>query len=363
MLTHPRWMRTPRPLPAFEHPNSQYPLLSAADCTDAGLSPAAQRTAIADGRLIRLGRGILTPATELDEDPWRTLRIRTAAYLRTAPPGAIAAGWSAVALHRLPTMTTPPPTPSAIRLRFGIHGSDRTPWGHTRYCMVPDRCVSQVDGLSVLNPGFTACDLVRSSGILTSLMVADSVARTPLGREQIADAEHALRRWPRYPRSAWLARHCDGFAESPLETAGRYAAIRGGLPVPISNAWLGAGWPRARVDHWWPEQAVAGEGDGALKYEHDAASVIAAEKHRQWGLEVLGVTFVRYGWDLAVRRTLLLAGRFGAALAGASTPISADLRWWPCAEGWAIVRGEATVDQLPGRRVRRIPLADRELAS
>lgn len=277
----PQAMRTARPLPDFDHDDPELPLLTATDFTAAGVSPAALRTAIDDGRLTRLARGVFVPARALDDDPWRTLRIRTAAFLSTAPPGAIAAGWSAIALHRLPTMTTPPTTPSAIRLRPGYHGSDRTPWGHTRYCMVPDACVTTTDGLPVLDPGFAVCDLVRSNGPLSSLMAADVVARTPLGREQLAQADQSLRRWPGYPRSAWLVRHCDGLSESPLETAGRYAVIRGGLPVPISNAWLGPGWPQARVDHWWPEQAVAGEGDGAMKYQHDAASVIAAEKRRQ----------------------------------------------------------------------------------
>jgi hypothetical protein len=356
-------MRTPRPLPEFTFRDANYPTLTASELQTAGMTPAAIRTAVADGRLIRVARAVYAVGARLDDDGWNTLRIRTDAFLRTAPPGAIAAGWSAVALHRrLPTMTTPPPKPSVIRLRAGVHGSDRTPWGHTRYCLVPDDCVTEVDGLSVLNPGFTVCDLVRSTGPLSSLM-ADFVARTPLGREQIVRAEQALRHWPGYPRSAWLARHCDGLSESPLETAGRYAVLKSGLPMPVSNAWLGAGWPDARVDHWWAEQALAAEGDGAVKYAQDAAAVIAAEKHRQWGLEVLGVAFVRYDWDLAVRRPALLAARFGAALASASAPVSADLRWWTCQEGWALRRGEANLDRYPGRPVRRQALLVSGLAS
>lgn len=80
-------------------------------------------------------------------------------------------------------------------------------------------------------------------------------------------------------------------------------------------------------------------------------------------LQVQGVMFVRYDWPLAVRQRALLAGRFGAALAGASGAISSDLRWWTCPEGWALIRGEATLETFPGRRVHRKPFADTELAS
>lgn len=344
-------MRTPRPLPDLPTDVA----LSRISILGCGVCPAQLRTAVADGRVTRIAHDRYLPATP--DDPWDLLRAKTRAFLDTSPAGAIAAGWSAIALHRLPTATTPPPMPTVIRQRPGYHGSDRSTWGHTRYCLVPEENLTAVAGTPVVSPGFAACDIARSAGLLPSLMAADAVAATPYGRQEMVAAIEAMRRWPRHPRAAWIAGHCDGYAESPLETAGRYAAIVGGVELPVSNAWLGPGWPRARVDHWWHHHGVAGEGDGALKYRHNAAAVIAAERRRQADVEMLGVAFVRYDWQLAVRQRRLLAARFEAALAAPARAMSRDLRWWTCAEGWALIRGEKTLDECPGRIVGQSPRA------
>lgn len=347
-------MRMPRPLPDLlvRAGSLDASLLTTGQLEASGVSRHHRRRALSDGRIVQLAEGLFTTAERsADADAWELLRLRTAAFIRTAPSGAIAAGWSAMALHQLDSMTRPPPLPSVIRLRPGSSGSDRTAWGHTRYCLVPDHCVTRVETMQVLTPGFAVSDLARANGLLSCLMIADMVASTALGREQIGTAAAAMRRWPREPRASWIAQRCDGWAESPLETAGRYAAIRAGLPVPISNAWVGPGYPRARLDHWWPDQALAGEGDGAVKYKENPAAVMAAQLKRQHDLEQLGVRFVRYDWQLAVRQRPLLGDRFAAALAAPGASPSRELRWWTCEEGWAVIRDLTALERFPGRPV------------
>jgi hypothetical protein len=60
--------------------------------------------------------------------------------------------------------------------------------------------------------------------------------------------------------------NADGRAESALESLGRLTCIDGGLPVPLSNVWVGPGYPLYRLDHLWAYHWLAAEGDGALKY-------------------------------------------------------------------------------------------------
>ncbi|MGH8776770.1 MAG: hypothetical protein ACRDWI_17000 [Jiangellaceae bacterium] len=111
--------------------------------------------------------------------------------------------------------------------------------------------------------------------------------------------------------------------------------------MPLSNVWVGDGYPLYRVDHLWPYHWVVGEGDGALKYNGrlDAAHVVEAEKERQWALRELGLDVVRYGWDLAARRRGDLAMRFGQVLAD-NPARSEPVPWWPTSNPFIAQDGE-----------------------
>ncbi len=328
-------------------------VLTAAGLADAGVTRGSLRGELRRGTLVPLANGAYADAAELAGlSPWEAFRLRSLAFLAVSPDDAAASGWSTVAIRRLRCGVTPRGLPSVIRQRPGRSGSNRTPWGHTRFCGVPDEAIGTFDGVRVLQPAFAVCDLVRSAGRLSSLMVADAVAAEG-DRTDLAEAAQLMRGWRGMPRARWLAQHADPAAETPLETAGRYAAIIGGLPVPRSNVWLGDGFPQYRVDHYWEEQAVAGEGDGAGKYQSDAAAVITKEKERHWQIDRWGVPIVRYNWTLAVRETPRLTARFADLLASVSGPVSGYLRWWPANEGWALIRREATLQDLPGRPARR----------
>jgi hypothetical protein len=118
---------------------------------------------------------------------------------------------------------------------------------------------------------------------------------------------------------AWAARQCDPDVESPLESAGRHAFLRAGLPPSPSNVWVGEYVPEARLDHYWPEFRVAAEGDGIGKYLiNDPAAAIRKEKGREWLLPQRGIRVVRYTWAVATRSPDVLAGRLGVPLRSAA---------------------------------------------
>lgn len=339
-------MRTTTELPELRG------VLSRSRLIELGVTERRLRTAVDRAEILRLSEGRYVSGDEWDSlDAWGRLLARTRAFAASSSSAFIVSGWSALALHGVPDVVAPAPTPSLIRRKWGTSGSDRTTYGYIRNCVPPDEAITEVDGLLVLEKGFAMADLVRSTGRPTSLILADAVAADSLAAEGMARSLVTLRRWPRFPRSEWLVRHTDPLSESPLESAGRFRALQAGLPAPISNAWLGPGYPERRVDLWWEQYALAGEADGAVKFLVDPARAVALQHARQSSLEGLGVRFVRYDWFGAFRQSEVLASRFSAALEAPRPPLSRSLRWWPCQEGWAIRRGDVTVDDCPGRVV------------
>lgn len=337
-------MRTVTELPELDG------VLSRDRLIELGVTERRLRTAVGRSEILRLSQGQYVSGREWDSlDPWGRLRFRTRAFAASSSSSYIVSGWSALALHGVPDVVSPAPTPSLIRRKWGTSGSDRTTYGYVRNCVPPEDAITQVDGLSVLEKGFAMADLVRSTGRLTSLILADAIAADPCAAEGMARSLTTLRTWPRFPRSEWLVRVVDPLSESPLESAGRFRALQAGLPIPISNAWLGPGYPERRVDLWWERHALVGEADGAIKFLADPARVVALQHARQSSLEQLGVRFVRYDWFGAFRQSEQLASRFDAALQAPRPPLSRSLRWWPCQEGWAIRRGEVSLEDCPGR--------------
>ena len=88
--------------------------------------------------------------------------------------------------------------------------------------------------------------------------------------------------WPGTDDATWVVEHADHRAETPLEYLGRLACIEGGLPVPLSNVWVGDGYPLLE---------------------------------REWALRRLGLDVVRYDWELAAHRRDELAAQRGGASA------------------------------------------------
>lgn len=312
-------------------------LVRRSDLIRLGITRTTMSRWLQNGRLTPLANGVYTDAAALGRlDPWARFRLRTQAFLLVSPPNTHAIGWSAVVVHGMPTMGEPPDVPAVVRPSRTRRGSNRTVNGHTRFGAVPDRWLGEVSGTAVVHPAFAAVDLGRRVSRVAALVVADAAAARTRSRDHLAAALDDIGAWPGAGRAAWAVRHADGEAESALESAGRYAFIRAGLPPGRSNVWVGEYLPEFRLDHYWAQCRVGVEADGLAKYGDDPAAVIRDEKRREWRLQELGIRVIRYGWAAALGSPDVLAGQVRRLLDSPAPP-PVRLRTWSSDDGRALL--------------------------
>jgi len=315
---------------------SGHGLISASACREIGLSQDRVEGFVRRGGLVVLAKGIYADARAVAAlEPWPEFALRSRAFVLASPPGTLAADWSAVAIHRLPTVSGPPTVPSVIRQGSRSSGSNRTGNGRTRFAAVPDRWLMQVDGTAVAHPALATVDLGRRCSPLAALALADAAARLAGSNGQLLSAWDDVRGWPYAKRAKWFVDNSDPDADTALETAGRLAFLRAGLPIPRSNVWVGEYVPRYRLDHYWVADRLAVEGDGISKYliGNDPARALRQEKERELWLQSKGIRVVRYGWKLAVGSPSVLADRCRMMLGQPALPVAGELRWWSSRAG------------------------------
>jgi len=335
-------MRSPQDLPSDIRNAllTKHDLITSADCRALGVSHDRVERLVRNEMLAVLARGVYAdgPASAA-LPPWPRFAVRSRAFVLASPIGAVAADWSAVAPHRLPVGWPPPAVPSVIRQGSRASGSNRTCHGRTRFAAVADRWIACVDDTRAVLPAIAAVDLFRNCDPLTALILADAVARLDKSNDLLVRAWQDMRRWPGINRARWAIEHCDPDAQTPLESAGRLAFIRAGLPVPASNVWVGENGPRFRLDHYWAEERLAAEGDGISKYliDSDPSRALQQEKDREWWLHSKGIRVIRYTWKLAVGSPHALADRCRILLTEPKLPTSGELRFWTAQEGAEIL--------------------------
>ncbi len=332
-------------------------LVTADRCQELGVSPDRIERLLRDKVLVGLAKGVYADRRQVSALPgWPLFQLRSRAFVMASPPNTHASDWSAVALHEMPTMRHPPAAPSVVRLGSRGSGSNRTPNGRTRFAAVPERWLTDVGGTASFRPAFVAVDLARGCDRRMGLMLADAAATREGSREELARAIADMAQWPRIRLAQWAVDHADPDVESPLESVGRYAFLRAGLPPGISNVWVGDGHPRYRLDHYWPELRLGAEGDGFGKYEiTDPMEVLRTEKEREWHLQEWGIRVVRYTWHTAFLTPDVLAARCATMMRAEPLPASRTVQMWSRCAGYA-VRGmtppaigwsNATLPRLP----------------
>jgi hypothetical protein len=312
-------------------------VMTTADARAAGVSAAVIHELSKGGALVRVGRGAYVSKIELEDSTvWDRHALQTRGFI-AGTSNVYAAELSAVAVRRVRRLGKPPPLPRVVRpltddapQAFRRQGASTSKFGVTRTVPLAERYRSQSWGCPTVGPAWMVVDLARTVDRATALVVADAVVGSGTTKDGLKRALPAMRRWPGTERAQWVIEHANGRSESALETLGRLACIEHELPVPVSNAWVGIDRPVYRVDHLWPWHGVVAEGDGAMKYRDaaDPATVVAEEKERQWFLEQeLGLTVVRYGWDLAYGDRPQLATRFRRVL-NSRGRLSVPIPWW-----------------------------------
>ena len=296
-----------------------------------GISATRVQRLVKAKLLTSLGRGVYTSKARLDEaDEWEGHAIKARGFAAACSTPVFVSGASAVAVRRLRHLGNPPDLPEVIAPRSARGGSTKTRYGLIRRANLPVAHQKNYSGCPVVSKTWSAIDYARNATFAEALVVADAVLEDGATKVGMQRARDAMARWPGVERVEQVIEHADARSESVLETLGRLACIEQGLPVPVSNAWVGSGRPQFRVDHLWRWHWVVAEADGALKYrdQDDPATVVAEEKERQWILERrLGLTVVRYGWDLAFGDREQLAERFRLVLAD-NPPRWKPVPWW-----------------------------------
>ena len=307
-------------------------VFTVADAARISLSATRIQRLVKSGVLTCLGRGVYTSKEHLDQaGAWEKHAIKARGFAAACSTPVFVSSASAVAVRRIRHLGNPPELPEVIAPRPTRGGSTKTRYGLLRRAELPVSHQRDYAGCPVVSKTWTAVDLARTATFAEALVVADAVLEDGATKVGLQRARAAMAHWPGIEKAAPVIKHADGRSESVLETLGRVACIEADLPVPISNAWVGRRRPEFRVDHLWRWHWVVAEADGALKYrDHDdPAAVVAEEKERQWILErKLGMTVIRYGWDLAYGDRGQLAERFRTVLAD-NPPRSQPVPWWP----------------------------------
>lgn len=329
------------------------------------------------GELLRLRAGIYVDAHDwISAPPWRRYDLSVAATALSRP-STLFCRESALLLHGLPLLRSPaavlartrsynyagthpaPPLPgragaSAFRRRFiAHHPQDPSPTardlrgvptklleaaippGSTRASM---RRVVRDEGFSLPEVRLGAASLPGVRGPAEyrveplGLALVDTVPRLPFP-EAVAVVDAAARRdvdvelWLPHLRTqrhralwhqAWS--FADPLAESPLESEARAVLHQLGFSPPTLQQVVHTARGTYRLDLSWPEQKVALEVDGQIKYFDetlmpggDARQAHYQEKLRREALEEEGWRIVRVGQaelrnPEALRRRLAAAG-------------------------------------------------------
>lgn len=272
-------------------------VITLSDWRDNGRTRKQLNTAMRDGALLRLRRGVVTDVA--DPTPLSLHRLRLEAAAPFLGTSTCFAHESAAVLHGLPLLA--PRLEEVVAVRFGGGHGAITGTLHARRAPIPESDLDVVDGFPVTSLARTVSDLVRRLPFPEALMVADAGLRAGLVLDELV-VRTAAGRGCRMAETALT--FADARAESPGESLSRARIHRAGLPAPELQAELcdEEGEFLGRVDFWWDAERVAGEFDGMAKYSEllkpgqSAEVAIRAEKDREQRLQASGYRVVRWTW-------------------------------------------------------------------
>jgi hypothetical protein len=258
-----------------------------------GVPRAAVERMIRRGQIVRQVRGRFRLPPPQSQDAWAA---RRSDHLMSA---ASVAGRDGVLALRTAALAWQLPVarfPDAVEL-IRPPGSRRPPGTRLVRRDLDADCLVEMRGLQVTNLERTSVDLALDLPTPEALVTLDAAIRRGADRrvmvkllQQMGSARGSIRG---RQAIAWA----DGHSESALESRGRGELMVRGAPRPLSNVTFRMGEVEFRIDHWWPDLAMGGEADGALKYSSDEGQPtdLWREKLRQeWFEDELGLPVLRY---------------------------------------------------------------------
>lgn len=311
-------------------------VLLTADAKKAGFSASRLSRLVASGRLKRLVHGAYVDADAFANlDEWQRFAMQARAFGLLSAAGSFLTGWACTVIRGYATLGRPPRQATVVRPKDARRWSFNGTSGRVLVADLPEEHRRRLGRLSVVSDEWAIADLARTARLPDSLVVADEAARRGC---DLARVLPQMRRWEGIGRAKWVVGRAVPTVESPLETLGRFTFIEYGLPMPVTNAWVGRDKPQWRLDgllpwHWWGY-----EGDGALKYDNraDASRIVRGQHQREFQLRRLGLDLLRYGWSDAYPRRLPLADRMLAMFT--DHPAQPEpVRWWKDVPGYGPV--------------------------
>ena len=299
---HPRPARgdTLRVHPALRAAaDRRHGVFTAAEAVTAGHGHSEIQNLTGSGRWVRLRRGVLIAAEDLERVRRDGLAHRVdclAVVLALGRPRTAVSHVSAAQLWGLPV---PRSAAGIVRL------TDPDRWRRgAGYVMsrAPLRAGEawRSGPLRLTSAPRTLVDCAREWCLEDAVVAMDAAllaGRTTPDELRVAAA--SVRHWPGAAGAVRAAAHADGRAESPLETRGRLRIVGAGLPSPELQVEIRAGGRLIGVvDAWFDEAAVAVEFDGRVKYTdpwrgRSPERVLWDEKRREDELRALDIRVVR----------------------------------------------------------------------
>lgn len=277
----------------------RYGAFTTREALTAGYTQSQIENLTASGRWVRLRRGVLVTAEDLD-------RARHEGYGFRLDCLAVLLG-----LGRLPTAVShtsaaqlwglPRPTDTDVPIRL----SDPDRWRRGKGFVMsraPLRRgdVGRMGPVRVTSAHRTLVDCAREWPLEDAVVAMDAALLASwTTAADLHTACAAAEGWPGASGAARAAKLADGRAESPLETRGRLRIIGSGFATPELQVEIHTeGRLVAVVDAWFEEAAVAVEFDGRVKYttpwrDRSPDRVLWEEKRREDELRSLDIAVVR----------------------------------------------------------------------
>lgn len=274
---------------------------------DQGYSHDSIRRELAAQQLTRIRKGIYCPTAWLSSlKPHETYRAHIAAVYLSDPTTTFSHA-AAACLHGLALAKTPP----AVDIVGPPDSRGRAAGTRKHYTYKPiEEHRTLVGGFRVTGLVQTLVDCARYLPFEEATVIADSALHQ--GLTSVEDLAHELSLV-----TGWGSTKCrrvmnsvSPCAESPGETLLRLLLIEAGLPKPAEQVEVTLKGQLFRIDLAYPDQKVALEFDGEIKYEQfgSRSEVEWAERRRESLLQNSGWTVRRYRWvDLMTRRAEIAA--------------------------------------------------------
>jgi hypothetical protein len=214
-------------------------------------------------------------------------------------PDAVFSHESAAALHGLPGFGDP----VTVHILRDPSGTARAIGDVRTHTTEVPRELMELDGIGVTTPAETAVDIARMRQGALALAVADAVLRLDpdMTVERLVAGNEARGSSRGRRQARWALHRASALPETTLESVSRAAIEWLGFPEPVLQQWFTSrSGERDRADMWWPDDKVAGEADGDLKYDGrfgDPVVLLRARRRRDGRLREHVRSVAHWAWD------------------------------------------------------------------